>query len=578
MSLLTSALVSLLLVQAQAARGAPNVISLVSGRVLATDSAEPLASAAVRLIPEDNSNPAASGPRGGNRLQDSSDEMGRFSLRGVPPGRYRISVDREGYIHEEHFQFGPNQPVQSVLTINSGQNLENVTVLMTPVPTISGVTYSPRGERLAGVSVQAFRVMYTPSGRKLARVASVLSHEGGEYRLFGLNPGYYYVGASLSSETRRSWSAQVNFTPNLVAPDEGYANVFFRSEDDIAHAQFVHLLDNRSAANVDISFHDVNYFKLSVNIIQDPLARPLLNPTVALIPAGIDLSSARDFQMKRTGSVYTLNRIVGGDYVVVASADYLDSSNTRITLAISQPRSIHIDANSEITIQTVEPIDIPGRLQLTGPLRPPAPIVELVRADYYSSQTFTATLNENGTFQLPLISPGIYDVFVSGLPGSTYISDARLTAADRPLQHIIIDSQQPSRFLNLQTSNWTSNFPLLISVSRSVSTISGTVTNAGRPIPGAKVVLIPVLEQSRLRKDRFLVSESDASGKFAYQGIPAEPYLAFAFEKVESEVYYDAEFIAQIMSRAAAIPVNGRDAENFPLVLITLDDLARLVR
>ncbi len=576
MPLLTTALFCSFLLQAQGPRGNASILPSVSGRVLAGDSTEPLVSASIKLVPEDNANLATSGQRGGvNRLQVNSDELGRFILRGVPPGRYGVSVDREGYVHEDHFQYGPNQPFQFVLTINS-QPLENVTILMNPVPTISGVVYSPRGERLAGVTVQAFRVTYTTSGRRLARAASVLSHEGGEYRLFNLIPGYYLIGASLSSETRRAWNSLVNFTPNLSAPDEGYANVFFRSEDDISHAQFVHLLINRSAANVDISFHDVAYFNLSVKVIQDPLGHPLINATVALIPAGIDLNAARDFQMKRTSSGYTLDRVVGGDYVVVVIADYVDSSNARTPVVVSQPRPIHIDRNSEVTVEAVEPIDIPGRLQMAGTIRPPVPVVEWVRADHYSSQIFTAALNENGSFLLPLIGPGVYDVFVSGLPNTTYVSDARLTATDRPLKHIVIDSRQPSRFVNPQTSNWTSNFQLSISVSRAASSISGSVTNAATPVPGAEVLLVPVLEQSRQRKDRFFITESDASGKFVFPGAPSEPYLAFAFERLDSDVYYDAEFIAQIMSRATSIAANGRDAEN-RLMLITLDDLARMV-
>jgi hypothetical protein len=54
--------------------------------------------------------------------------------------------------------------------------------------------------------------------------------------------------------------------------------------------------------------------------------------------------------------------------------------------------------------------------------------------------------------------------------------------------------------------------------------------------------------------------------------------VAFAFEKIEADAFYDAEFISQIMARATSIPMNGRDADNYSLMLITLDDLAGMVR
>ena len=100
--------------------------------------------------------------------------------------------------------------------------------------------------------------------------------------------------------------------------------------------------------------------------------------------------------------------------------------------------------------------------------------------------------------------------------------------------------------------------------------------NSGKPTPGAKVVLIPSQEQSRQRKDRFFISEADPAGKFVVQGIPPEPYMAFAFENIDSDVYYDPDFIALIMSRAISIRT-GRETENNPLILITRDDLARMV-
>ena len=136
MPLLTTALFCSYLLQAQGPRGNAVVLPSVSGRVLAADSTEPLASASIKIVSEDSANPVTSGQRGGvNRLQVTSDELGRFILRGIPPGRYSVSVDREGYVHADHFQYGPNQPFQSVLTINS-QPLENVTILLNPVPTI----------------------------------------------------------------------------------------------------------------------------------------------------------------------------------------------------------------------------------------------------------------------------------------------------------------------------------------------------------------------------------------------------------------------------------------------------------
>src|SRR4051812_27366002 len=200
MTLTSASLLWILLLQTQQPQSPPppgsrGSANLISGSVVPADAAEPLASANVTLRPLDESTVTSSAGRGATRLQSRSDALGKFSLS-VPPGRYGISVDREGYVPEDRFQFGLNQPPQSVLTVVNGQRIENLIVTMNSAPAISGVVYGPQGERVAAATVQAYRVHYTPYGRQLVPTLKVLSHEGGEYRLFDLSPGYYYVSAS----------------------------------------------------------------------------------------------------------------------------------------------------------------------------------------------------------------------------------------------------------------------------------------------------------------------------------------------------------------------------------------------
>src|SRR4051812_11298705 len=227
---------------------APRLIgrTTVSGTTVRADATEPVTYVTLRLVPLDDPgpSPSLSGRGGANpfgNLQVTSNVIGEFQFNGVLPGRYGISAEREGYVPADQFLPGLRQSAQSILTITAGSKVDGLVVAMNPVPTISGTVYGPVGQRLAGAVVQAYRVQYTPYGRQLIRVASVLSHEGGEYRLFRLAHGYYYVSASYSDRTLRPWKSLLELSPNLTNPDDGYSTVYYPAEMKVADAKVINL-------------------------------------------------------------------------------------------------------------------------------------------------------------------------------------------------------------------------------------------------------------------------------------------------------------------------------------------------
>ena len=194
----------------------------VSGITRNEMSIEPLGQVTVTLMPLDSPSSLVSaipvpstiqpGGRGGvgrgavipiapvsnpEDISVSSDSQGNFVFPNVPPGRYRISAERDGFFREERYRAGTAGSLDPVLTLIEGQKVEHLILAMTEVPPIAGRIYGLDGQGLASAVVHAYKVQYTPYGRQLELVASVLSHEGGEYRLFHLAPGNYVVSASL---------------------------------------------------------------------------------------------------------------------------------------------------------------------------------------------------------------------------------------------------------------------------------------------------------------------------------------------------------------------------------------------
>lgn len=560
----------------------------VSGMTVRSDASDSVSFATLKLTSLDDPvsapQPRGGGPNFSGIYQAVSDAAGQFQFSNIGPGRYAVSAEREGYVPTDQFLTGARQPAQAILTITSGIKVDGLVVVMTPVPTISGTVYSPLGQRLAGTTVSAYRVQYTPYGRQLVRVASVISHEGGEYRLFRLAPGYYYVSASYSDRSLRAWKSILELSPNLTNPGDGYSTVYYPGDMKVANAKVINLYNGPVAA-ADISFRDTRYFRLSVKIILPPPLvgiPPLRNTKLALFPVGTDLGSAQDFVIQGSGTSFSIDHLAEDEYVLVALADFQDEQGNTYSGIVSDTLPVRLIDNLDVTIATMYPFVLPGTV--TAPLNAAnsgGRKIQLVRVDPLVNQTLSANVFPSGQFTFLGIGPGIYDVFIQGFPQNAYLQQAGFSYGDRRLSQIRIDAGLPRRSPRGDPPVLTSDDPLMASISIGGLAVSGRVMDEkGGAVAGAEIVLVPTDPVLRFRRDRYGITYSDASGAFQVSGLVFGSYTAYAFESIEPDIYFDPEFNARISRQGTQVNATGglnRPLER-PLTVITKDDLVRLTR
>jgi hypothetical protein len=439
-------------------------------------------------------------------------------------------------------------------------------------------------------------VQYSPYGRQLFRVSSVLSHEGGAYRLFDLTPGYYYVSARYSAQSLQLWNSMLELSPNLMNPDDGYATVFYPGEMKTDDAKMINLRRVREVANADIVFKETQYFKLSITLTP-PAAEPLPgipiggrllpNSKVAVFPVGIDLGAALDYRVSGNGTKFSVDRLAEGDYVLVAFADVPGATGNAESMVVSDTQRIHIAGDAQAAIAEMDPIQIPGNVTMGArPSLLAGTQVQLVRVDPSANETFVAKVDPSGHFMLSNVGPGIYDVFLKSLPRNAYVyvqSAGFANSTDRQSVQIRIDANLPPR--SWKCLDGPCDKPVLVSDSLMISyspngaAANGTVTKReGGKAEGAEIVLVPNDPISRLRRDRYGIAYSDASGRFQIQGIPAGSYMAYAFQRLEPDIYYDRDFNLQIASKGIPVNIGALAATPITLSLITADDVASVTR
>jgi len=452
-------------------------------------------------------------------------------------------------------------------------------VIMNPALAISGTVYDMYGEHLAAATIHAWRVKYTPAGRKLVQVASVLSHESGEYRLFHLMPGGYLVSASYSEQSIRPWESILHLTPNLANPGDGFATAYYPGVLNVRDAKIVSLNTAREADTIDVAFKETQYYKLIVKLTS-PAGRTFLNTRIALLPMGADLGAAVDYRIRGAGSNFSVDRLAQGDYVLVALADFPDPDGGSHTSIVSDTRPIRITESSLAEMLLQEPVDLPVRLSVlsTGansPL-PRGMKVRLERVDSTVSQSIVAEADSAGGFNLLDVGPGTYDVYIDGMPRTAYLRAAGFQNFALQSGRVRIDAGVPRSFD--QTSlRWRSISPLALTLDLTGGSIDGTVTSLGKEYPGAQVVLVPVDTAARLREDRYFIGYSETLGAFQISGVPPGSYTAYAFQKIETGIYFDPDFNARISSLGTPVTIEATAKASLRLAIITAEEVARLM-
>ena len=178
---------SLLLAAAQTATAVapPKESAVISGVVVDLDSGTPVRSAVVSL--------SQSYGRGLSRTA-TTDAAGRFEIADLPGGEYVLSVIRFGYLPTNFGEQRPGGP-GSIITLADAETRDDVVVPISRGGIISGRVFNEHGDAVAGVQVQAMRYRFEDGKRVLQPAFMDRTDDRGDFRLFTLLPGEYYVYA-----------------------------------------------------------------------------------------------------------------------------------------------------------------------------------------------------------------------------------------------------------------------------------------------------------------------------------------------------------------------------------------------
>ena len=534
--------------------------AVISGVVQRLADSQPIKGARVQLLSlEDHT----------RSVTINTDIAGRFELRGVSAGRYRLRVSHDGFLQQE---YGARRAGEAgaTLTLRSAQTLSDLVFRMTPSAVIVGRVINEDGDVLPWVKVTALREAYSGGKRRLYPQTTSPTNDLGEYRLFGLQPGRYLISADyrpgvhscadvaaapddndvLAAEPA-SASPATSSAPNYVP---GYVPTFYPNSVDATKAVAVTVKAGEEISSMEISIAPVTAYAVRGRVLNQVSRRAAAGVTLTLAPRTSSQSfglPGRNFSVEGPEGPFTISGVLPGAYVLFAQ--WFDGGTHY--QALQNIDVGNADLNG-VTLSIAPGSAVRGHITWDGApsVTRDSLLVFLRETDVDSAYGAAARAQSDGTFAITNVYEGTYRLSLAGQSQDAYLEAVRYGAVDG-----LTDGFTVRRGADAA---------LEITLSSKGARVQGAVLDADNlPAVGVWVVLIPN-EPHRGDLQRYKAVTTDQNGRYVLRGIAPGDYKLFSWEDIDQNAWEDPEFLRAFEDRGEKISAEPSDQKSMDLAAI----------
>src|SRR3954452_16790604 len=516
----------------------PPGTSTLKGHVVAADSGQPLRKAQVRIT---------AGEIRENRVA-TTDADGLFEFKELRAGRYFITASKGGFVNNAYGQLRPTDAAKP-LTILDNQHVEKLDFSLARGGVVAGRILDEFGEPMSEVQVAAQQYQTIQGQRRLVPSGrQAQTNDIGEFRLFGVPPGQYYLSATLRG------MGMMGDTDDRT----GYAPTYFPGTPNVAEAQRVTVGLGQTLTDMNMALLPTKTSRITGTAL-DSQGRPM-SGMIMTVPRGDSMLMmfGPPAQIKPDGS-FAVSGLTPGRYMLQARAmggpdgeiAYLD-----ITVNGDDVNGIKLVANRPSSVTGRVVVD-PAAAQALRPstlrlgLQPAEPDMMFIGG------TPPAVVNDDLTFELKG-APGNMRVAMFGpAPGWT-IRTVRYRGSD------ITDSGLEIR----PNENLTD---IEVELTNRLTEVSGLVTNPkGEALKDYSVIVFPQDREKWTPNSRYLKSSRpDQDGRFKVSAIPPGEYYVIALDYVDSNDWNDPQFLDSIRAKASRFSLSEGETKSIDLRITT---------
>jgi len=525
---------------------------------------------------------------------------GKFAFPSVAAGRYQLIATSPGYVPAEYGQKrmkGAGLP----LVVASGQAMPDLRMEMVPTGAISGRVTDPYGQPIAIADVFVLKSSYQEGQRILTQFLSAKTDERGEFRLFWLTPGTYYLNAVVPDTPNQADvimnSENVNLATSIIgvrtilrdvlsrpigtgaAENESHVPVYYPSTTNPQQARPIEVRPGEDIRGIYITAGVVRTFHVR-GVVSNFVAGAGMQGQTRLIPTDPAWPPSQTPLDSNTGK-FDYSRVVPGSYILYAQVRPPGATSPADALWATMPLEVREQDIDNLTLVPRAGVNLPGRVVvdgLPGDNRPlstgglflgmrPDPLVT------QQAPSPSTRVSPDGTFVLagaiagnyrvyapPLLSPN-NPALLGGLPPpppgleNSYVKSIRVGGTD------VLDSGV--RLIPVE------GLSMEIVLGTNAGILEGRVTRDGKPAADVTVGMLPNTASARgYRTDMHRTILTDASGHFQLRGLPPGDYKIFAWEDADKDAIMDLDFVRGYEEKGTRLEIADGDKKSIELIVI----------
>jgi hypothetical protein len=503
--------------------------AVLRGRVVSADTGQPIRRAIVRVMGQAQPRLAL------------TDDQGHYQVTRLPAGKYQLEAARGGYVT---VQYGQRRPFSQgrPITVTDGQVIDRLDFAMPRAGVIAGRIFDEIGEPVTRAQLRLWRWSYMNGRRQLVSMSGGSSDDRGEFRLFDVSPGEYYVSASLDSgfglpEDRLQYAR--TYYPGTLSPRDAQ-RVTVGVGEEISGITFSLVLAR--TATISGTVRSSNAISISPAVV---IAR-----TASEEWGGV---SEPQMGITQPDGSFTIGGLSPGEYILEARR-VIDPS----------------DGEYGSTRVFVDDGEVDGVLLLTTPARSARGRIRFdtgrVPPDVHHSQVRVFAVDPEPWGGLSTPGDGrVRDDWTFELTG--LFGQRHLLAFSMPpwtVKSVVVDGRDvtdtPIHFANDVDD-------IELTLTQQTTSLSGGVTDArGQQVGDAFVVVFADDPEKWGPRTRFIqTARPDQAGRFTISGLPPGRYVAIAVEHLEPGEERDPELLD--IWRSWGVPVTLRESESRTLDL-----------
>ena len=515
----------------------------IVGQVTSASTGEPLKKATISVYRTDNQN--------GDSSTVTSDAAGHYEIPDLEPGKYSVNAQRNGYVRQT---FGSKNGASggSLVTLGPGGAMEAGFKLIQQ-SVVTGRVLDEDGEPVPHVSVQLTKVFYRNGKATQNPVGSASTDDRGEYRIFEVAPGKYFVSATYNPN-------QFTASREVSTTDDSYAPVYYPGTTDPQSATKITVPKAGEISGMDLTLQKVKSYRIRGVVISNvPGESKPGRIYIRLMPKNAgpsqSFSAMKSTQTQPDGK-FEFHGVTPGAYEINANLFSGENYVGRQEVTVTQE---HVNG---VTV-TIEPgANLTGVVKMEGDAKATLGDVNVSLTREQDPTPYGGTMyaksKDDGSFTIKNADLSRVRLSTYNLPDGSYVKRATAGSVDFT-----------AKTLDLATVHGAS---LEILLSPKAATLDGTVKNdKDEVVTNGTVVLIPD-PPNRSSHELYETATLDQYGHYKIKGITPGSYSLFAFQNVERGIWEDPDYLKNIEKQGVAVTLDESDQQSNDLKVISGDE------